>query len=535
MPRGQERSLVQSSSDSISPLHIALSVENFGPIAKADIKLRPLTVFVGPSNTGKTYLTVLLYALHRLYADDQLFWNGDSRSGHAAFARRLDQAAYRHELAKVLGPEIQRWVKNLPPSSATDLSPDALSVPVPLSKAIVQLFDDTSETGADLAAEIQRCLGLGDNAKSLIRKGSRRQPRIAINTLQTESTNLSEVCQFQFHLNGNRSAAVIESLGDINLHIGSSRSSRLLRNRAFPRSWLTEEPDMGDEENDFRFQVMFGAILRAILGEVVGDLGRDVLYLPPDRTGIMHAHRAVVSSIVRQAPYALQRRLDLPSVSGVMSDFLERLIEIDTIDKNRNPEGDALASQLEESLLNGRIEVEPSESGYPSFFYRPFGWTEPLPLLHSSSMVSELAPVVLALRHYLEAGDTIIIEEPESHLHPAAQSTFTRFLAKLVHANIHVIITTHSDWVLEQCANLVHMSGLTRKERSGLIGDEDALSPEQFGAWLFEPKQSPRGSVVSELAIDPRSGGLVRDYREVLDDTYNTWAEISNRIADREM
>ena len=44
---------------------LQLSVSNFGPIAKAEIDLRPLTVFVGPSNTGKSYLAILIYALHR--------------------------------------------------------------------------------------------------------------------------------------------------------------------------------------------------------------------------------------------------------------------------------------------------------------------------------------------------------------------------------------------------------------------------------------------------------------------------------------
>ena len=42
---------------------LALRVSNFGPIAEAEIDLRPLTVFVGPSNTGKSYLAILIYAL----------------------------------------------------------------------------------------------------------------------------------------------------------------------------------------------------------------------------------------------------------------------------------------------------------------------------------------------------------------------------------------------------------------------------------------------------------------------------------------
>ena len=42
-----------------------VDVEDFGPIAKASVDVRPLTVFVGPTNTGKSYLAVLLYALHQ--------------------------------------------------------------------------------------------------------------------------------------------------------------------------------------------------------------------------------------------------------------------------------------------------------------------------------------------------------------------------------------------------------------------------------------------------------------------------------------
>ena len=44
-----------------------INVKNFGPIEEAEIDLRPLTVFVGESNTGKTYLAALIYALHQQF------------------------------------------------------------------------------------------------------------------------------------------------------------------------------------------------------------------------------------------------------------------------------------------------------------------------------------------------------------------------------------------------------------------------------------------------------------------------------------
>ena len=57
-------------SDSPTRDTLELEVKNYGPIVEARIDLRPLTVFVGPSNTGKSYLALLIYALHRCFGGD---------------------------------------------------------------------------------------------------------------------------------------------------------------------------------------------------------------------------------------------------------------------------------------------------------------------------------------------------------------------------------------------------------------------------------------------------------------------------------
>jgi len=145
-------------------------------------------------------------------------------------------------------------------------------------------------------------------------------------------------------------------------------------------------------------------------------------------------------------------------------------------------------------------------------------------------MVSELAPVVLYLRHVVQPGQTLIIEEPEAHLHPAMQVELTRQIAALVQAGIRVIITTHSEWVLEELGNIVRRSQLSTAQRQDTPQGEFALRPEQVGAWLFKQKQRPRGSVVAEIKFDEETGLYSTDYEDVSLALYNDSVDIFNRI-----
>ncbi len=45
-----------------------ISVENFGPIREGTVEFKPLTVFIGPNNSGKTYMATLMYALFKAFA-----------------------------------------------------------------------------------------------------------------------------------------------------------------------------------------------------------------------------------------------------------------------------------------------------------------------------------------------------------------------------------------------------------------------------------------------------------------------------------
>jgi len=61
--------------------------------------------------------------------------------------------------------------------------------------------------------------------------------------------------------------------------------------------------------------------------------------------------------------------------------------------------------------------------------------------------VSHTLPIIVA-GLMAEPGSMLIVENPESHLHPAAQSKIAQFLARIAACGVQVVIETHSDHVL---------------------------------------------------------------------------------------
>ena len=493
---------------------LKLSVSNFGPIAKAEIDLRPLTVFVGPSNTGKSYLAILIYALHKF------FYRYFGRHNRRGFAPFILEDIEEHQISNRENVNrLADWIKSIYTQEEAKSPSTNPLVPVPdaIMSMIHPLFDCLSNYSKVIALEIKRSFGVGDNAR-LIRYGNRDGAKI---TLMFKP--------FEYEIEMKRReprGAVSLSSEKIQLCI-DPHTNGMLPVRALASEVLYNSSS-GDYNDIWTYNVetLIQEFVREVLSNVVNPLNSAVHYLPADRAGVMHAQRAIIASLIDRASNpGLQRNESFPTLPGVLSDFLKQLLNLD------EPKGqEDLAANLEQQMLGGAILTKNSETGYPLFSYQPQDWTEDLPLMNASSMVSELAPVILYLRHIVQPGDVLIIEEPESHLHPAMQVEFIRQLAAVVNSGIRVMLTTHSEWVLDELTNLVRLSDLPKRQREGIASGDFALNPDEVGVWLFEPKQRPRGSVVKEIRFDEEFGGFRSGFDEVAMGTYNDYATISNRI-----
>lgn len=524
---------------------LQLDVSNFGPIAKANIDLRPLTVFVGPSNTGKSYLAVLIYALHKHFSSD--FRREKSFVGRAL----RDPHNKRRDLSEDDINAVREFATLLSVKLKDEKSLSAKSFPLP-GPIVEMIRTSLNDQGDYIGNQVRRCFGL-ETTGSLIRNKIASSAEVNIRqhmgesahidhqfTIKADSSDFKTVIPegFSLRLDSEDDDFEIEFLYGIlsNLPTNNEKIEQL----ECLDNFLTgnEKRKKLEYYNRSRFHTLnfLQQLVVRLYPQIVGSLALPAFYLPADRTGVMHAHSVVVSALIERATMSgIHPAARMPMLSGVLADFLEQLVRFDDPQRRHQNRfmGDH-AAQIEKAILGGAVAVERAEvTGYPHFTYQPEGWSHGLPLMNASSMVSELTPVVFYLRHLVSPGSVLIVEEPEAHLHPGLQVEFTRHLARLVQSGVRVVITTHSDWILEELANIVRRSALATTQGETAPDSDIALPPNQVGAWMFKPETSLKGSVVEELILDDETGMYPTDYDIVSENLYNESVNISSLIEAR--
>ncbi len=486
-----------------------LDIKDFGPIAQARVEVRPLTVFIGPSNTGKSYLAILIYALNQCIGGDRLLFG---------VRHRISLFNPEGEISPEIHGSLRDWAARL----SEHEQPEGL--PANVVAHIRSKLEEASGLERAFTEEIRRCFGIDALRELVRREGRSTQATVNIEVPQKDTP---EAVRYEFRFGSNEPGAI----GSLPHDLSGSQSDRWLRDPAVRHlsRLLHESGDQETTPQEDRLRELLSYLTSVAFTSLFSPLFPNAYYLPADRTGVMHSHQVVVNTLIHNATTAGQRSsMNLPMLSGVLADFLGGLIGMS--ERHHRESLGKLATQLEDKVLKGTVRLDRAETGYPSFAYRPSGWKVDLPLMRTSSMVTELTPVVLYLRYLVCPGDVLIIEEPEAHLHPGMQAVFAREIARLIHSGVRVIMTTHSEWFLEQIGNLVRLSSLPENKRKGIVGADVPLRPQDVGAWLFKPTQRPKGAVVEEVVLDPETGLFPTDFDLVSETLYNEGAEIFNRL-----
>lgn len=449
-----------------------VKIGNLGVIKEAEIELRPLTIFIGPNNTGKSWLA--------------------------------------YTLAAVFGPD--GWDRYVRAYAADELE----EVYPPIDTAIEQVLAE-GNARLDLNQFAQE---YGEKYLNNVASYTRRWLRQFLGTKRV----LFDHLETHFALNGTwgrflhriMSVSLEGKVGGGLFNLLKERGNSTLFFFTMADTTLQDKlPSQAVKE--YMIRSVFQALQRALF--------LDTLVFPAERTTyIALPMRRERSKDGTDIPPEQQLPLMRPvgSLSRVVlgahqSDLLAR-----QNDASREPiirHYISLSEILEKEVLAGDLVFsEPDLTGWKELLYVPDG-NSVLDMAVTSSMVKELAPLVLYLRYLAEPNALLVIDEPEMNLHPEAQARMMEFLAMLVNAGLHVLITTHSPYFVDHLVNLMKAAEHADKgaiREKFLLGRTEAFIPkEQVSVYLFE-KGTARSILDEEGLIDWGTFGDISDYVENL-------------------
>ncbi|MFP4496625.1 MAG: AAA family ATPase [Vulcanimicrobiota bacterium] len=450
---------------------IELKLKNFGPISSGTFKLKPLTLFLGANNSGKSYATMLIHSIFEALHPSQ---------------------------APKDWPFYMKWQIDRYPNISRFLNESTQP------EKIYQELKKNGETRVN---------------KKFLEEISRRilqeifEKRLEAQITSDFGCKLRELIRFK-----KRSFDIVLSRGGNPLEIHFTRTNRF-QIKQFPKLGFDMEIS-AREETQFiemssskdKVEVEFGQLLndkeqnlhliKSTLVDicsfmVLKNLAHSSKYLPAERAGILQVHKALLSGMVKQSGLFGIKKVESPWLSGEIADFLT---SVTSINSQKGPLY-KLAREMEKDLLRGEIVITSSGHDiYPEIKYKLED--SEVPLHRFSSTVSELAPLILFLKYNIEPGNVLIVKEPETHLHPESQVKLTRYLAKIMKTGVYLILSTHSPYILKT------LNKYLKRETGKDKANEASIKIKEHEVGVFQFKFDGRSKAfrIKQLKINKDRG-----------------------------
>ncbi len=425
-----------------------LEIQNFGPIRAGKIELAPLTVFIGPNGSGKTYAATLFYTLARTVVDTVF-----------------------------LGMVVQTL--DVPPRLKGINEP--IIIPDMLSRKKQQQFRALLNKWRErVRRQIETSLPSyfgRESVESLVRLGG-SSFRIALLWEREEAPfilagNWSRHREWQWELMGFEETRWIfhhppRSLADFFTALSNVFGFSQIYYLPAARAGLIQG-------------------WRALAGMAIRLVRREFGLRPIEVSTYSGVTGDFLLMLVEDSPLTPLR-------------FRKERVEEDW---------EKAIALLEKDILQGYVDWSSPEDSQLLFFQKRGDGELSIPLTAISSGSAELAPLDLLLRRrLLGPGDWLIVEEPEAHLHPENQRRIATLMVRLVRAGVRVLCTTHSDLILHQISNHLLLGEVLQKGQYprgvDLDPESDRLGYDEVGVYLFRMEDG--GSVIEKIQPQPGFG-----------------------------
>lgn len=397
-----------------SRLDYELRVENFGKLAEAEIRIGNFTVLAGPNNTGKSFVSKLLYSIFSA----------------------LDADLPREHLLRLVSSFT--WSLALNVMDLLDERPEnrLRRIAVGMRQFALTYSDEEIESPNKFFAQLDE---RASEMEEVVENAIRHIESTSGGKIQKLRDGLSKLRESR-----RRFASALEAAKDRRA-VSFAELQRRTK-RALTMNFQVTELVSLARNPDKEVVVSIAELLHLTAHGDSVDFGENesVPALPFGHRNVVYMESPVYWKLFealggRGRPVPSTRRPDRERLTGVPDYFydLAQMIrrkytgEIAFPDVHRQLSG--------EDAING--EVAMSESG--DIVFKEAGRS--FPLVTAAAGVANVGFLAMLIeRKVIDHGTMLFIDEPEAHLHPAWQVVVAEALFQLAREGVRVVLATHS-------------------------------------------------------------------------------------------
>ena len=422
-----------------------LYVKNFAKIKEAKIELSPFTLFIGDNNSGKSYLMTLVYGLIRYTSTIINIIFKDEKD-----IKELDE----YKEAKSI---IENYIYNLDFNKEVELSFEEVEFFIELFNLLLNKYSN----------EVINYIFNSDN-------------EIKLEKIKLEFNNK----KIKFTYEKSKKIQDNKEINEFYIHVHRQNNVKYGVGINF------------DNDNDYHkiIIMIISFMINNCFNNNIFPLFTDKreIFLPVSRTGFLLSKNDISTS-ARASKYDRYAEKNNEYLSRPVMDFLDNFDELSKQKNNIEHMTKKLYLMLdfiEKNMLFGKIVINEETK---NIYYKPDNTELEFQMYLSSAVVTELAPLYLFLK-YGFIKKKLLMEEPEISLHPKLQQQLTRLFIKLINTGINVIVTTHSDTIIQHINNMIKLNNNKEDVKKELMkkynyDEDDLISEDKVRMYQFDIKE----------------------------------------------
>ena len=438
-----------------------LYVKNFAKIKEAEIELAPFTLFVGDNNSGKSYLASLVWYIRNIDLLYKFYKDKDYpiiESLNNISNKIINESTSSIKINNDIINDIIKTINNILKINKEKILDDIFNSS---NIKIDEFYISEYKTDYD----------------------------ITINTITDKKTNYND-----------NNAMEIKYYLDITFNINDYKSQK--------EEYKNIEVNNINDLSFFLLKKLYSILFNS----------KHQLFLPVSRTGFLLLRDLIIrksTSSLLDYNYNFSNNIILTLPIKEFFNQLSTILERNNIFNfyrqiKENIKFKNITSFIENNILEGKILIEnnsiplpilelpilspqlviPPYNNYRDIFYKSNNLDDNLSMHISSAVVTEITPLTLFLKYGISY-DNIIMEEPEISLHPELQQQLTRVFIKLVNSNTNVLITTHSDTIVQHINNMIKLNSNDDERKKYLMNkygydEDDLISEDKVRMYQFD-------------------------------------------------